>query len=72
MTKKKKPKMLKLKSNQKIKCIYIYRDINKNKKDSWGIELYGHTYILIVGQVHLFRFQSIKNLCTVIARSNRF
>ena len=32
----------------------------KRRKIVGGIELYGHTYMLIVGQVHLFRLQSIK------------
>ena len=47
--------MLKLKSNQEIK----YKNKTSTKEDG-GVELYGHTYMLIVGQVHLFRLQSIK------------
>ena len=64
--------MLKLKSNQEIKYVNTKRKKPKNKIVS-GIELYGHTYMLIVGQVHLFRLQSIKkNLCTIAAHSSRF
>ena len=48
-------KMLKLKSNQEIK----YKNKTSTKEDG-GVELYGHTYMLIVGKVHLFRLQSIK------------
>ena len=50
--------MLKLKSNQEIK--YVKKKKEKKKKIVSGIELYGHTYMLTVGQVHLFRLQSIK------------
>ena len=41
--------MLKLKKNNP-----------KQKKIVGGIELYGHTYMLIIGPVNLFRLQSIK------------
>ena len=53
--------MLKVKSNQEIKYVKKKKKPKQNKIVS-GIELYGHTYMLIIGQVHLFRLQSIKKI----------
>ena len=50
--------MLKLKSNQEKKKKKEKKP--KQKKIVGGIELYGHTYMLIVAQIHLFGLQSIK------------
>ena len=50
--------MLKLKSNREIK--YKKKKKPQQEKIVGGVELYGHTYMIIVGQVHLFRLQSIK------------
>ena len=55
--------MLKLKSNQEIKYKKIIKKKKKTPKQKKivdGIELYGHSYMLIIGPVHLFRLQSIK------------
>ena len=49
--------MLKLKKQSRNK---VLKKKPKQKKIVGGIELYGHTYMLIVGQVHLFILQSIK------------
>ena len=40
----------------------VHKKKKKKKKIVGGIELYGHTYMLIVGQVRLFRLQRIKKL----------
>ena len=52
--------MLKLKSNQEISIQKKKKKKNKQEKIVGGIEIYGHTYMLIVGKVHLFRLQNIK------------
>ena len=43
-------------------CTQKKKRKKKKKKIVGGIELYGHTYMLIVGQVRLFRLQRIKKL----------
>ena len=52
--------MLKLKKQSRNKVLKKKKKKPKQKKIVGGIELYGHTYMLIVGQVHLFILQSIK------------
>ena len=64
--------MLKIKKQTRNKVLKKKKKPPKQKKIVGGIELYGHSYMLIVGQVHLFRLQSIKKFMHNSNRSSRF